>query len=296
MNSIGNIVELRRRLGLLVVALLLPIGLVGCAASGSVRWPAAELRCELPSEAQLCVPAEALQGDDVDLVVHFHGAPETVIREFKAAGVRAALVIVNRPGLSRAYGRPFSEAGALTRLLDDAEVAMAVQHPGTAPAQWRYVCLTSFSAGYGAVRAILRNPDYYRRVDAALLADSMYAGYARDGTHAVVNAEDIAPFCRFAEEATAGRKYMLITHTYLEPEGYAGTHETADALLQHVGVERIPVENAGDQPLPVISRAERGNLHVFGCAGTTGDDHMAHLRNLRWLLGRWCADRAKAGR
>src|SRR3546814_9273417 len=46
----------------------------------------------------------------------------------------------------------------------------------------RSVSITSFSAGYGAVREIVRDPEQWRRVRCIVLLDSMYASYAPDGS------------------------------------------------------------------------------------------------------------------
>ena len=42
--------------------------------------------------------------------------------------------------------------------------------------------MSSFSAGYGAVREILKTGSYRDRVDGVLAADSLYASTAADGT------------------------------------------------------------------------------------------------------------------
>jgi hypothetical protein len=75
---------------------------------------------------------------------------------------------------------------------------------------------------------------------------------------------------------------MVITHSYLQPDGYAGTHETADDLISFIGIHRRVVDEAGLNGMRIISRAGRGNFHVFGFAGTTGKDHKTHLQNMRF--------------
>ncbi|MEW6249671.1 MAG: hypothetical protein AB1716_03430 [Planctomycetota bacterium] len=290
--------------------------LAGCAGDlpGRGGAPAAQPATVAPREtavsgARFALPdigivflrqADAAPARQLDLVIHFHGAADVVEREAAAAGLQAAFVVVNYPGLSKAYERPFSDPALFERLL--METLGELQRRGLAApdAGWRRVALSSFSAGFGAVRAILRQPEHDARIDALYLADTLYAGYAagRDGVRRP-DPEHMAPFRRFAAEAAAGRKIMLITHSYLAPGSYAGTHKTADDLIEHVGAARTATDEAGPGGLQVVSRTSLGRFEVRGCAGTTGADHMAHLRNLRYGYARlrqlWDGDPRPSG-
>lgn len=243
----------------------------------------ADLHFELPTVGDVLVPA-CLPRDagQVDLVVHFHGASEVVQREFSAAGLQAVLVIVNYRGLSSAYETPFSEPALFSTLLNETMRGLKTRGLVAPAVRWRRVCVSSFSAGFGAVRALLKVPAYFERIDALYLADTLYAGYVEESGKRTVNPANMRDFRHFAAEAVAGRKTMIITHSYLEPGSYAGTHETADDLIAFVGATRRPVDEPGPDGMRIISRVDRGNFHVYGCAGTTGEDHMAHLRNMRF--------------
>jgi hypothetical protein len=269
--------------------------LFGCASSRSAAptavadaRPAASAgtRFALPTVGVVFVPVYLPRdAEAIDLVVHFHGAPEVVQREFAAAGLQAALVTVNYRGLSSAYEKPFSNEALFGTLLDEALAEMKSRRLVSPTTSWRRVCVSSFSAGFGAVRALLKVPAYFERIDALYLADTLYAGYAEQNGRRVPNPDNMKDFRRFAAEAAAGRKTMIVTHSYLEPGSYAGTHETADDLIAFVGAQRRAVDEAGPASMRIISRADQGNFHVYGCAGTTGEDHMAHLRNMRfWYL------------
>ncbi len=296
-----------------IPAAIVLFGLCGCARphpppESAASAVSAERRATpapepLGENAVVFAPAVLGRGlERCDLLVHFHGAPDVVRREFTAAGLPAALVVVNYPGLSTAYERPLSEPGRFAELLEAARPRLVERGVLRSSGDWGRVWLSSFSAGYGAVRAILAQPESFERVDGIYLADSLYAGYADDAPAAVpatqrapatpemtpprrVNPAHVAPFRRFAAAAVAGRKVLIITHSYLAPGTYAGTHETAADLLGHVGVEPRAVDEGAAARLRIVSRAEAGRLRVYGCAGDTGEDHMAHLRNLRWGLG-----------
>lgn len=49
---------------------------------------------------------------------------------------------------------------------------------------------------------------------------------------------DVDAFTRLAADAVAGRKQFLILHSEVFPGTYAGTTETADAVLRSVGLRR----------------------------------------------------------
>lgn len=225
---------------------------------------------------------------EVDLLVHFHGDPPTVGRNVEAARLDVVVLIINYPGLSAAYANPLRDdpdlfdkalAGALARLEQEKLV--------TGQARWRTVCVSSFSAGFGAVRELLKQDRYVERIRAICMLDSIYAGYAADSTETDkrVEPENMLGYRRFARAAALGDKTFILTHSYLVPGSYASTIETADDLISHVGARRRSVdESVPDSPVQVVSRAQLGEFKVWGCAGTDGEAHMQHLRHMRiWL-------------
>ena len=217
-----------------------------------------------------------------DLLIHFHGAIDTIRAAMERAGTTATVVVVNQPGLSAAYSAPFRENPVLfDRLL--AEPALAADTAESPPPRWRRVTLSCFSAGYGAVREILKTTDGFHRVDAIVAADSIYAGLddtAADGRQ--VDGRDMAGFLGFAEAAAAGRKVFVISHS-AQPTPYASTTETADYLLKRLGIERTPVAEQGDVDFSRVSQARRGRFEVQGFTGASGPAHLFHLRSIdRW--------------
>jgi len=259
-----------------------PVAVAVTPASATRPAPAGT-RIRLQTVGEVFVPACLPRGlERVDLVVHFHGAPSVVEREFATAGLRAVLVTVNYGGLSARYEKPFSDPKLFGTLLDEALAGLQARGLVAPTAAWRRVCVSSFSAGFGAVRAILKVSAYFDRIDALYLADTLYAGYVGDGAERKVDPEDVRDFCGFAAEAAAGRKTLLVTHSYLEPGRYAGTHETADNLIAAAGAERRKVDERGPAGMRIISRADKGRFHLWGCEGKTGEDHMGHLRNMHF--------------
>ena len=149
--------------------------------------------------------------------------------------------------------------------------------------------VSSFSAGFGGVRAMLKDPDHFARIDGLIMADSIYCGYAGDPKDRRVDPALMDGFRRFAIEAAAGRKTFLLTHSALIPEGYASTAETADFLIDAVGGKAEPVKVEWIKGWTQTRTFTKGRFVVLGFAGTEGADHMSHLRQIARLWNRYLA-------
>lgn len=254
-------------------------------ASQSATQPALSGTLDkLADDAELYIP-EALPKNQrtLDVLVHFHGVAHIVRREADAAGLRVPVVIVNYKGLSGAYEKPYSEPTRFVHMLDAAMTALRERGYATPDASWRHVCLSSFSAGYGAVRAILARDADYARIDGVYLADSLYAGWADEAAHTGASAANIAPFRKYAADAAAGRKTLIVSHSYYDPQKYAGTHVTADDLIAFVGAKRRAVDLPGPADMRIVSRAEMGQFKVWGCTAPA-EEHGRHLQNMHYWL------------
>ncbi len=237
------------------------------------------LRVDLGT-ATLFVP-EGYRPEDgrFNLVLHLHGAPAIVEQALVTNGWPAALVIFNRKGLSSVYSGPFSDPALFPGLLD--QPLRAIEQAGLAEkARLGRVVVSAFSAGFGGVREMLKVPEHFERIDAIVLADSLYCGYEGDPEAKRLDPTKMAGFRRFAREAAAGRKAMLVTHSALIPEGYASTAETADDLIRTVGGHPEATQADWGDGWTLTRRFQRGRLVVLGFAGTTGPDHLRHLRGL----------------
>ena len=193
---------------------------------------------------------EKLPPDKGPLLIHFHGG--TWIPEVAAAGVPCAVVSVQLGSGSSVYGRPFVEPAAFAKLLQEAETQ--------ADRKFAPVVLSAWSAGYGAIRAILRSPEHYQRVQSVLLLDGLHAGYV-DGKpgpkESSLVAEDLAVFVEWAADAVAGKKQFLVTHTEIFPGTFASTTETADYLLQRLKLARSPCSAGGRWALRFSARRNK---------------------------------------
>lgn len=220
------------------------------------------------------------QSKATPLILHFHGAPWLAEWAATRRLHRCAVLTVQLGAGSAVYARPFADPARFGQLLDEAARA-----PGrAAPLQFHPIVLTSFSAGYGAIREILKNRANWDRLDAVVLCDGLHTGYLPEGKPGPLDAAGLEPFLAFAREAVAGRKQMLITHSEIFPGTFASTTETADWLLASLGLQRRPVVKWGALGMQQLSEVRAGRFTLLGFAGNTAPDHTDHLHALeRWL-------------
>src|SRR6476661_4836534 len=117
------------------------------------------------------VPSGTQRAGALRLVVHFHGdpfVPEDAVA--RLGGEHVAAVVTLGAG-SGVYDRTFSDPAAYDSLL--AGIGREVSAAIGAPARFARVTLVGFSAGHGAIRAILRDSAHFAAVDRVLLLDGM---------------------------------------------------------------------------------------------------------------------------
>lgn len=254
--------------------------LAGIAALSAIQAASAAAPISL-STGHLYIPESYHpRGPEVNLVVHFHSSPERVRECLDRSGIDAALVTVSFDGLSGVYTRPFRDDPQLFgRIVDEAKSHIA-KKLGVEQVTLRRLIVSSFSAGFGAVREILRSPEYSAAITDLVLADTLYAGYdARDGAK-VVDPEDMAPFEPFVDMAARGEKTVWLTFSQVVPPGYASTRETAEYLLDKAGAKLEPASGEDAPGLRLNAAADVGRFHVRSYDGDDGPAHMKHLYSL----------------
>ncbi len=275
----------------------MPLLLLGACSAPPLVSPAAEPAATRPTalvladDATLTIPALDPDRDPV-LVVHLHGDRARAASAF--TGMErddAVLVALHRDGLSSVYERRFATPGAFAALCKQARAA--VQRATGRRLPLRRVVLTAFSAGYGGVRAVLRDPRTPPPA-AILLADGLHAGLVEGHP----DPAQMAPFCAYARRAAAGTGRLWISHSAIDPRTYASTTACADAVLAATGVARGPWRGEDGDGLPRRSRAVRGGLEVRGYGGEDAAHHVAHFRGvwpwLATLLDEWSSTESAA--
>lgn len=221
----------------------------------------------------------------MDLTVHLHGSPEVVERNWVRAGGRGVLITVALRGLSGVYTERFRDPDVFARLLREA--AEVLERRGLAEAvRWRWVTVSSFSAGFGGVRELLQWPDLFRRIDGLVMADSLYSGFAGDPAERRIAPGLLRDFLAFAREAISGKKRFVLSYSQLHTPGYASTGEVARYLVAALGGQLEPVQELWPGGMPLIARYRSGGLEIYGFAGEDGTAHLEHLRHLASFLAR----------
>jgi hypothetical protein len=222
----------------------------------------------------LFVPEALADCRELPVFLHFHGG--TWLPEVAASrAAHAAVITIQLGSGSSAYARAFVDATSLQRLLTEAQEKSGLR--------FTQVGLTAWSAGYGAVREVLKVADNYERIDFVVLIDGLHASYAsgkpgpRESELAPAHLEE---FLRFARDAVAGNKQMVLTHSEVFPGTYASTTETADYLLKNLGLRRTAVLKWGPMGTQQLSEVQKGKFLLVGYAGNSAPDHVDQLHSL----------------
>jgi exopolysaccharide biosynthesis protein len=229
----------------------------------------------------LFLPAKLKPKSPTPLLVFFHG-PAWIAEAAGARQGRLAVVAIRIGAGSQVYARPFLDPKFFGALLQEAETKAGVKF---AP-----ITLAGWSAGCGAIRQILSDPESYDRVANAILIDGIHTGYAggKPGPlESPIEPENLRIFVQLARDAAAGRKRVLITHSEIFPGTFASTTETADYILNELGLRRRAVLKWGPMRTQELSEVRVGRLMLIGFAGNSAPDHVDQLHSLpdylKWL-------------
>jgi hypothetical protein len=243
----------------------------------------------LDKPVEVFVPEGTKHATALNLVVYFHGSPFVPEYAVSKLGHDHIVAVVSLAPGSGVYDRTFTDPAVydslLARIGREAGAAMLASNVA-----FRTVTLVGFSAGYGAVRAILRDPRHFAQVDAVLLLDGLHTSYLPDGTVLASGGElDEKPleiFVDFARAAMANRKRFLITHSEIFPGTFASTTETTDYLIQKLGLRLEPVLKWGPHGMQQLSESRKGRFEILGFAGNSAPDHIDHAQGMPTFLRR----------
>jgi hypothetical protein len=239
----------------------------------------------------LFIPEAARRAGEVDLVVHFLGL--AWIPELAAAGAAKnnVVAVLNLGAGSGVYDRAFSNPAAFDTLV--ATIGRELTAAAGKDVRVRRIALSGFSAGHGAIRAILREPRHFARVDAILLMDGMHTSYVPEGVviekGGTLDTKNLDAFARFADAAVKGNKRFLITHSEIFPGTFASTTETADYLLKSLGLKRTPVLKWGPRGMQQLGEVHVGRFELLSFAGNSAPDHVDHFQGMPEFLARLLA-------
>ena len=242
----------------------------------------------LDRPVQVFVPLGTKLDRPLHLVIHFHGAsfiPETAVSRLGSPFVSATVNIA--PG-SGAYDRAFSDAAVYDSLL--AAIGRELDAVSGKATRVNRVTLVGFSAGHGAIRAILRDRRHFESVNGVLLLDGLHTSYVPEGTviekGGVLDTTNLVAFTRYARAAMRRDKRFLITHSEIFPGTFASTTETSDYLIDVLGLERKAVLQWGPGGMQQLSEVRRGQFQIMGFAGNAGPDHIDQFHGMPEFLRR----------
>ena len=254
------------------------------AARGRRRRPLVRGARREDGRAPRAHDARALE--TVDLVVHFHGAAWLPQQAVARLDPRTVVAVVNLGAGSSTYHRAFADPTVFDTLLT--RIRREVSAVVGKDTRIDRLTLVGFSAGHGAIRAVLREPRHVATVDAVLLLDGMHTSYVPEGTvvanGGMLDTTNLVAFADFARAAIREEKRFVITHSEIFPGTFASTTETADWLLRSLGLRRTPVLRWGPRGMQQLSQTRAGRFELLGFAGNSGPDHIDHFHAMPELL------------
>jgi hypothetical protein len=230
-------------------------------------------RREKLTTGSLFIPAKLLKAKRMPLFVHFHGAHW--LAEVAARDARSAVISVQTGTGSSTYAKQFSDHALFGAMLREAAEKTGVS--------FGPLTLTAWSAGHGAIREILSVPEYYGRVQKVLLIDGLHTGYVsgKPGPQeSDLEPDHLEIFLTFAQDAVAGRKTLVITHSEIFPGTFASTTETSDWLLTKLDLRPHAVLRWGPRKTQQLSETRAGKFRMIGYAGNSAPDHVDQLHSL----------------
>jgi hypothetical protein len=218
------------------------------------------------------VPASR-PGSAVPLLVVFHAG--SWLPEVTGHQTSMAVIGVQITAGSAGYAGAFADPRRFPSLIEEAERKAGVR--------LRPITLAGWSAGCGALRELLRQPEAVSRVDRIIAIDGVHTDYV-DGKpgplESRIETTKLEPWIAFAREAVAGRKRLLVVHTEIFPGTFASTTETADWLIRELGLRRRAVVRWGPMGTALLSDTRAGRLRIQGYAGNSAPDHVDLLHAL----------------
>ena len=232
---------------------------------------------------QLFIPAHVSKKDTIDLLIHFHGSSNVTEWLGCEPSNNVVVATINLGSGSSRYERPLlvkeNREKLFTRIEDEIAVYDLLVNE---------TVISGFSAGYGAIRALLNSPDFFERIDGVILLDGLHTGYIPDkqlmSDGGELEANKLQPFIKFGKEAAAGKKRFLFTHSSIFPGTYASTTECADYIINELDLERKPDLKQGPLGMQQLGSTAKGKLKILAFAGNTAPDHVDHLHALSFFV------------
>jgi hypothetical protein len=221
--------------------------------------------------------------DTVDIIIHFHGGSKAT--EWVGCNQEKKVVIatVNLGSGSSKYEKPLLNQERAINLFDKIENMLKKEYELNIGS----TTITGFSAGYGAIRALLSNPETYEKIDGVILMDGLHTDYIPDkrllSDGGMINSDKLDSFLKLAKDAIEGNKSFIFTHSSIFPGTYASTTECADYLINALDLKRRSDLKQGPLGMQQLGSTEVRGLKILAFAGNTAPDHVDHLHGLSFF-------------
>ena len=242
------------------------------------------LKNALSKPVEIYFADQGHESHSMDLLIHFHGS--SYVPRHAVYGLKHPLIlaVVNLGSGSSVYENAFQSPSAFPRLIE--MIYQTASERKATKIKTSRIYLSSFSAGYGAVRAILKN--HQPAIDGIVLLDGLHTDYvpsrrvlSQGGT---LNDENLRDFIQYARLAMDDKKKLLITHSEIFPGTYASTTETTDYLIRSLHLQRHPVLKWGPVGMQMLTETRAKGLRIYGFAGNSAPDHVDHFHGLPIFL------------
>jgi hypothetical protein len=261
-------------------------------------------------KTEVLVTPRATAAGEGDLLIHFHGSAWLPFQAALTTERPLVVAAVNAGQGGGIYDKTFSDPSVFDGLVNEIRSRAGVKI--------NRLYLSGFSAGYGAIRAILRNTENPSpgpsghplpasrgegsrasaplplagegaaerrvRVDGILLIDGLHTSYIPDRKPIAEGGKlDTATLEPFLQYARSGKRFVF-SHSEIFPGTFASTTETADYLIGELGLKRTPVVKWGPRGMQQLSEVRSGNLLILGFAGNSAPDHVDQFHSMPELL------------
>ncbi|MGB9665546.1 MAG: hypothetical protein ACPL25_11610 [Ignavibacteria bacterium] len=235
--------------------------------------------------AKLLIPLDfKVDSNKAIFIIHLHGKSEVVQKLYLESRLPFPLITIHLGMFSGPYRNAFSDTNFLLSTLNEAIDIIKKENQLKINSTKLNLIFTSFSAGYGGIREILKCKSYYDLTSAIILLDGLHTDYVLTNEGRFVNPDQMKDFLRFARDAVKFKKQLIITHSEIIPDGYSSTTETAQYLIDSTFTEKVFAERKWDDEFIQKYYAFNGNFSVYGFYGNTAKDHIQHLYNLPQFL------------
>jgi hypothetical protein len=224
-----------------------------------------------------------------DLIVHFNGNVDLTLEGLERLDINAVYVVINLGIGSSVYEQSFAGPNGIQTILN--RIPVELKKRGLPNPRLGRLALTAWSAGYGAIMQILAQPKFADQVDSIVLLDGLHTSLKKNSLEA--DPLPLTNITAFAKAAIRGERLLTITHSNVEPVGYASVRATTDLILGDLALERSAASGQTSIPdmasvkgvlprdemvaLVPVSTVDAGSLHVRGYKGNEPTHHISHL-------------------